>query len=282
METKIKALDSESYERLATLFRPLGTRACPLYRRVGRRGYEVVGTGVPVRGQKYAALLTASHVLDELEGGHALIAGSQKLLRFPAIAARFSHSRPAPVVDVDVAAIALPAAAVDDLEQFYEFTTAGELGEFEEYNKLTFYGFVGCPHSKNRDKPGAAQGAVKPYFYITREYGALPADGQKRRPVHVALQAPLRTVSGPEGRIVSAPDPHGISGCGVWKIKLDPVTAAASSPVLAGIGIEYHAHERVFIATSSGTAAAIVTELWKQLDEGIARSTSLELRECKP
>jgi len=282
MRAKIKPLDPESYEKLAALFRPLGERACPLYRRTGRRAYEVIGTGVPVRGQRYAALLTASHVLDELEDGHAVIAGSKSLLRFPAVTARFSHSRPLPVVDVDVAAIALPAAALRELQQFYKFTTAAELGEFEEYGKLTFYGFVGCPHTKNRDEPGSTQGTVKPYFYVTREYGALPAKSSKLPTVHKALLAPLRTASGPEGRIVSAPDPHGISGCGVWKIKLDPVTGVASPPLLAGIGIEYHPHEGVFVATNAGIAAVVIAELWQQLDEGRGRSTTLELREGDP
>jgi len=279
MRAKIEPLDPESYERLAALFRPLGTRACPFYRRTERRGYEVIGTGVPVRGQNYAALLTASHVVDELDDGQVLIAGSHRLLRFQAVTAKFSHSRPLPVIDVDVAAIALPAAAVGELEQFYDFTTAGELGEFEDYHKLTLYGFVGCPHTKNREEPGSAQGTVKPYFYVTREYGALPAVGRKTPAVHKALLAPVRTVSGPEGRIVSAPDPHGISGCGVWKIKLDPITGVASSPLLAGIGIEYHTRDRVFVATGAGAAAVAITELWKQLDEGVNRSTTLELRE---
>ena len=58
-------LDPESYDALARLFIPLGKRSCPLYGRVGRRGYDVIGTAVPVRGQKYAALLTASHVIDQ-------------------------------------------------------------------------------------------------------------------------------------------------------------------------------------------------------------------------
>jgi len=107
----MQPLDPDSYDDLAALFKPLGKRACPLYGRAGRRGYDVIGTAVPVRGPKYAALLTASHVIDQLEDGKVMMAGSRSFLRFPAITVKFSHCRPPPAVDVDVAAIALPAAA---------------------------------------------------------------------------------------------------------------------------------------------------------------------------
>ncbi len=115
MKPSVQPLDPESYDAVAALFIPLGKRACPLYARVSGRGYDVIGTAVPVRGQKYAALLTASHVIDELEDGQVVIAGSRKFLRFPAMTVRFSHSRPSPAVDVDIAAIALPAAAAEEL-----------------------------------------------------------------------------------------------------------------------------------------------------------------------
>jgi hypothetical protein len=122
MRTPIQKLDPESYDAMAQLFIPLGKRACPIYASVNGRGYDVIGTAVPVRGQKYAALLTASHVIDELEDGNVVIAGSRSFLRFPAITVRFSHSRPPPAVDVDVAAIALPATAVSELDAYYDFT----------------------------------------------------------------------------------------------------------------------------------------------------------------
>jgi hypothetical protein len=198
MRPSVQPFDPESYDALAALFEPLGKRACPLYSRLGGRAYNVIGTAVLVRGQKYAALLTASHVVDELEEGQVVIAGSCTFLRFPAMTVRFSHSRPAPAVDVDVAAIALPATPAEELGGYYEFTGAGETGDFEDYSKLTLYGFVGCPHTKNKDtQRTSAERVVKPYFYVTREYAALPATGGKRSAVHVALQAPLRTVSGP-------------------------------------------------------------------------------------
>jgi hypothetical protein len=218
--------------------------------------------------------------LTSFEDGQVVIAGSRTFLRFPAITVRFSHSRPRPAIDVDVAAIALPAAAAEDLSRFYEFTGAGETGEFEEYSKFTLYGFVGCPHTKNRTtKRASAERGVKPYFYVTREYAALPAEDGKHSAVHVALHAPLRTINGPGGRIISAPDPHGISGCGVWKVKLDPLTGGASTPQLVGIGIEHHCRPGVFVATRMGPGAMAIAELWQKLDEERPRATTLELRE---
>jgi hypothetical protein len=278
--TPIRQIDPESYDAMSRLFIRLGKRACPLYARVGGRGHEVIGTAVPVRGPKYAALLTASHVIDDLDDGHVVIAGNRTFLRFPAITVRFSHSRPRPAIDVDVAAIALPAVAAGDLSRYYEFTGASETGEFEDYSKFTLYGFVGCPHTKNlAPKRPSAERIVKPYFYVTREYAALPPEDGKRSAVHVALEAPLRRVNGPGGRIVSAPDPHGISGCGVWKVKLDPLTGRASTPQLVGIGIEHHGQPSIFVATRVGAGTVAIAELWKNLDEERPQTTTLELRE---
>jgi hypothetical protein len=138
---------------------------------------------------------------------------------------------------------------------------------------------VGCPHTKNLNEPRSAQGTVKPYFYVTREFGDLPAGGGKRPDVHKALLAPLRALSGPEGRLISAPGPHGISGCGVWRIKLDPATGIASAPRLAGVGIEYHSREHVFVATGSAAACIVIAALWKQLDEGRTEAAPMDLRE---
>ena len=113
--------DSGSYDTITRLFAPLGKRACPIYRQVGTQRREVIGTAVPIRSQKYAALLTSAHVLDELRDDRVLIAGSSRFLRFHATAVKFTHSRPAPSVDIDVAAIALPPAAVDELAEYYDF-----------------------------------------------------------------------------------------------------------------------------------------------------------------
>jgi hypothetical protein len=167
-----------------------------------------------------------------------------------------------------------------ELAGFYEFTTASEFGEFEEYDKFTVYGFVGNPHTKNRDGPRPSpERKTTAYFYVAREFGAIPDNSGKRSAVHVALQAPLRRFTGPRGQIIAAPDPHGISGCGVWRIKLNAETAEPSAPQLAGIGIAYHARERVFVATRAAAAAVAVTELWRAIDEGRTPISTLELHD---
>lgn len=73
----------------------------------------------------------------------------------------------------------------------------------------------------------------KRYFYVAHEYADLPKGSGKHTGVHVAFRAPLGTVNGPEGRIMSAPDVHGISGYGVWKINIDVERRLFSKPTLA-------------------------------------------------
>lgn len=269
--------ESEDYRAFSALFASLGKRACPIFGRSEKKGLSLIGTSVPVRGEKYAALLTASHVINELESDGIVIGGSERLLRFRPVTVKFVHRQPGITVDVDVAAIALPRVVAEELQEFYQFTGPGEVGDFDEYDPLTFYSFVGCPHTKNRVRRDGGQQEIKPYFYVVREYAELPIREDKVALTHVAFRAPLQSAIGSNGQRVPIPDPHGISGCGVWKIKLERETGRTLPPELVGLGIEYHAGQRLFVATAFPPAALALTELWKRLDLGIPESTVLEL-----
>jgi len=260
----------------------LGKRACPIYRQLGPRRFEIIGTAVPVKDQKHAALLTAAHVLNQVEDGQVLIGGSHKFLRFPVVTAKFTHSQHAPAVDIDVAAIALPAKFASELSEFYEFAGPPDIGEFETYDKFTLYVFVGFPHAKNRlthHKPGEPR--IKPYFYVVREYAELGIDARKRAATHVTFQAPFRSVPRVNGVQLTPPDPHGLSGCGVWKMKFDRGTGNSSQPQLVGIGIEYVSQPGLFVATRVQAGLVAVSELWRELKESKLQNRTIEFREAE-
>jgi len=81
---------------------------------------------------------------------------------------------------------------------------------------------------------------------------------------HFAIYYPLKKARDVKGQKVTAPDPHGISGCGVWKVRVDSNTGALSKPSLVGIGIEYLKSYDAMVATRIGC----VTVAQKVLNQG--------------
>lgn len=271
-------MDKQAYAELLRIFEPLGRRACPIF------GYDykrkityLIGTGIPVLNNQYAALITATHVLNEIPGDKVIVGGSHKLLRIPNIAVKFGYQSGGQTVDVDVSALALPAEAVKEMSDFYQFTKANELGKVEDYDKLTMYAFIGCPYSKNKSKPRwFSEQRIKPYFYVMQEFAdwsAITSAG-KTEVTHFALRAPLR--NGVE--MINAPKPQGISGCGVWKIRLDSKTGEACAPSLVGVGIEYLSRPGIFVATYIGAAAIAISQLGKCIGDGKLEGKTLYLQ----
>jgi hypothetical protein len=50
---------------------------------------------------------------------------------------------------------------------------------------------------------------------------------------------------------------RGMSGGGIWRIDVDHATGQIQSPLLVGIGIEYHEKMQAFVATRTRYAVAM-------------------------
>lgn len=85
-----------------------------------------------MRNQRYGALLTASHVADQVEDQTLVITGARNFLRFPATVVRFAQGLSSLPIDVDLAAIALPSEAVAEMSDVYDFSWAEDMSEFDE------------------------------------------------------------------------------------------------------------------------------------------------------
>jgi hypothetical protein len=266
---------------ISQIFNQLGRRACPIYQFVEHSIYPVlVGTGIPILTSNFGGLITATHVIDSIEGNNFIVGGSHQFYEVPKIASKFATTSRISSIDVDVSALALPSEVVYEMSNFYHFTLASELGQTEDFDELTFYGLVGCPYSKNKFK-AALKGSRKiaPYFYVSRDIiplDSLSPNSQKMDGVHFALKAYFKEI-----RPVHPPKPNGISGCGVWKVKIDPVSRIVLPPQLVGVGIEYHKKADCFVATHIGAAATVLTLLDQALERGVVGENSWFL-EKKP
>ena len=275
-------MDEQIYDKLAAAFEPLGRRACPIYLKDDRGRVNLIGTGIPVIHGQRGMLVTATHVLTEFGRELVVIGGATKILRFPIVSSGFSPHRDGSV-DVDIAAMALPAEAVTEMKGFYRFTTANELGKVDDEDKLTLYAFVGCPYSKNQSKPSAER-RVQPYFYTTNAFGTLGdvTTPGKTELTHFVMKFSLKKTMGRGQPYSHAPKPQGISGCGVWKVRFDSHTGSASEPELVGIGIEFIRESNVFVATRTGPAAIAISTLGKDLDAEKLGGTGLSLQPNDP
>jgi hypothetical protein len=75
------------------------------------------------------------------------------------------------------------------------------------------------------------------------------------------LRVPRREIRTPQGDHFQLPKPYGMSGGGVWRIDIDIRTQLVTTPLLVGIGIEYHKSRELFVVTRVQAAIPLAQEL---------------------
>jgi hypothetical protein len=78
---------------------------------------------------------------------------------------------------------------------------------------------------------------------------------------HFALRVPRREIRTPQGDHFQLPKPYGMSGGGVWRIDIDIRNQLVTTPLLVGIGIEYHKSRELFVVTRVQAAIPLAQEL---------------------
>lgn len=240
----------------------LGAYAIPILtmRRQLQTPY-LVGTGTLYQSGSESFLITAKHVVDDLDDLQIVTSGKKGFIRFPAEIAAFEYRG----IDHDICVIYLPPEVVSQLHSHFKTVGDEDFSDISSYDKLTLYAFVGYPHSKNKPKPTrlVKEVVMKPFFYVVREFreiSCLNSSG-KTEMTHVAFNAPLeRAKDVTLKNQVLPPKPHGISGCGVWMVRLDKTTGVVCQRSLVAVGIEYIQQDDAFIATRISSALAAINQ----------------------
>lgn len=219
----------------------------------GPRQPDLIGTGVPLQIGSVSVIATAAHVL--LGAGHAsvLTFGVNKTVLLSGERRGFRH-RKGKFVDVDLAVIVLSNEQRDELRQQVEFSYSIEYATVRPPTETAFYTLIGFPHSRNKVSPRLLTEAyAESAYFVTHKRVPLSAikSDDKCDPVHFALAAPSRYV----------PAPGGISGGGVWWLHQSPDPAAAPTPRLVGIGIEYWRRPGAFVCTRIAQVDQMVRDL---------------------
>lgn len=230
----------------------LGDHVCPLLKRdPRRRRYHVIGTGTLYEDERGPVLVTARHVLEELDGEPIVVGGDKEFVRFHGGSVTIEYAGP-PTVDADVAVVRLPDAVKAALSGRCQFCVPSDVGDFADYDKLILYAFVGYPHTKNKPKyERTAEREMRSMYYLVREFAPLDAlaSTSKTDRWHVAFHGPFKEARTLEFTRIQPPAPRGISGGGVWKVEIQQEPLVLLKPKLVGIGIEHSRQGHVFVAT---------------------------------
>lgn len=247
-----------------TTVEELGFSSVPIFtiQRQGRTPY-LVGSGTYYRHQQHLYLITARHVVDELNDGFISTSGNKGFIRFQPEMAAFNYVM-GNGRDHDLCVIRIPDEVVGHIHPQLRIAEVSQVGTVEPYDKLTLYAFVGYPHSRNKPKPHhvVSKLDIKPFYYVVREFRDVATlDSPDKSPeLHIGFNAPFEKATDAALQVrVKPPTPKGISGCGVWRLRLNR-SGMVTDCRLVGVGIEYLSVDKAFIATRIEWAISAISQ----------------------
>jgi len=240
-------------------------RVCPLYSFDHREHLHVVGSAVPFNSGGFRFLLSAAPVcLYEVRQPTPLLTfGNERLWPLTGIRGVWEYeAKQAP--DVDIAVITLSDECADDLEAFYQFSTPRDVASPLPKSAVTHFLIAGYPASRNRFRSLRHGFPSRATFFVMRDVLDLSCLKltDKVDQLHFALSVPTSPLPKVGGGKFHLPQPHGMSGGGIWRFEVDPHARLVTTPLLVGISIEYHKHERALLATRVQAAIPLARDLF--------------------
>jgi hypothetical protein len=155
----------------------------------------------------------------------------------------------------------------DELVGIYQFVTLGETSHAITKTPGVHYLIAGYPAERN----SVAKGRIAPLatHLITGDIRSVPESlPGKSNDFHFVLKHPGKTIPTLAGGRFRVPKAQGMSGGGVWRIEIDTLQKLSTSPLLVGIGIEYHKTKQLFVATRVQAAIPLADDLFR-LERGL-------------
>lgn len=222
---------------------------CPIFR-VTEDSIEQFGSGVLLRFGAYRFLITAAHVLDEIEKNELLIPGREQLIPMagsyawtplPSTGSRCHDKR-------DVAYFRFTNA--DELDEELVFLDGGDCDPSDVTAADDPYTIVGFPAEESStmaDKASTRVSAFSGDGVADYRYRTLKLDPSHHILVQFRMKRAFHYTTMQQGK---HPKLEGVSGGGVfaWDKAL-PAPTALGQPKLVGIVTEYHPRSHVFVVT---------------------------------
>lgn len=234
----------------------------------------MVGSAVPFRCGNLAFLVTAAHVcLDRRKQIIPLFtwgSNGPRVLRQQRLAWEYKPGR---TPDADIALIALTQDDLADLSMTYQFSDPQTVATTKTIAPGIHYLIAGYPSARNKVKSrNQSPPAMATYLMTGKIQSVAPLQHtDKTDSHHFALCFKGDEVRTLDGAPFHVPKPQGMSGGGVWRLDINLSSGLTTTPLLVGIGIEYHKAEETFVASRIQNAIPLAHDLVNLLS-GVAPS----------
>ena len=258
----------------------------PLYGTDERKQRYVIGSGVLVCIQQDGFLVTAAHVLDEhlraqtnieVPGRGALMPLSGQAIKTPLPQSGRREDDP-----LDIGVVPLPPELVDDLLAHFTFLDVARVDASDVPAPQTRYTFVGYPSSQH-DGPRGGVLTIEP---VRLSSDALPRDKYPsgfELETHVCIDFDAKRMVARSERLQTPPDPHGVSGGGVFRIGTwDEIIAGTNQERLVAIAIEVRKQEHCLVGTRVAFPLEMIRAQFPQLSSSIPSSRYLRVNVSTP
>lgn len=140
---------------------------------------------------------------------------------------------------------------IQDLSQKYLFLEPTSIDIDHKPSNSPNYLIVGFPITRTKIKAQTQSIKVDPFIFLTNQKNdKLYSKLQFERHSNLILDYRKRKIRSHNGSLVQGPDPHGLSGCGLWHIpELMINSSGGVFSKLVGIMTEWHSNHNAVVAT---------------------------------
>lgn len=273
MKGEIKDLVNDAEQRARNVLRTteeqVARAVCPLYD-LDDRKRPLVGSALLLRTRSRVFLITAAHVLNHNRQTNLYLAGGNDFVQLKGESYRSEI--------YDFAFIPLSETIANELVRVKSLTEEDlDVDEIPDHH--TLYAFVGYPVTKNRPLNGLRLQLSSSVFVV------MPAEAQAYNDVEAS---PLTHFVGTFDRrrlvepnvkgTVTGPDPHGLSGGGVWRMgRVNQLVSGATSEKLIGVGVRYCKPKKLLIGIRISLVISALINTYPELGVELPASTRIRV-----
>ena len=244
---------------------------CPIYGNDERGRPQLIGSSVPFRLGTRSFLLTAAHVLDENRRTSLCVGGMSDLV--PLAGTSYRTGTPSSGRQGDKFDFGFIDISDTPQEQWlrYQFVTPDCLDVDDVPAADSLYAFVGYPETRNKRLKGQ-KFQLSPMASVLMPTPLRRYDSLGLNPTAQFAGEFSRKQLDSKKRIVVGPEPHGISGGGVWRLGTPMEFATGTNAEkLVGLGIEYRRSRSVLVGVRISLVVAALAEFFPELGENLPR-----------
>lgn len=239
----------------------------PIYLQNSRNQFELLGSSVLIRIASQSFLITAAHVTDIAKEQPIFICGTNSLINPEA---KFYSTCKLPSGDrkddkLDLSVVPLSEDIINKLGHSCLFLGLDGIDAAERSEPNSIYITIGYPGTKQPKQKG------NQLYYIPMTLGTIevPVDKYQHCGINPNTNLLLRFTKKKvhnKLRLETAPNPHGMSGGGVWR-----VDSPSDCARLVAIQHEYRDSEHMIIATRIGLCFYVIGDHFPNLRQHLPR-----------